>query len=144
MDEWLLSPPGLAYNIPITLVFLVLAADLAVATCKRGFRSQFPYLIVWGIGLLLLVLRVGFDAIPVSGHMTWLVLMVTHCILRGLPRWLTCLAFLTLLQAAYFNFVLFPQQVSGAWGLVAGLVLSSLLFWIVRRGNVAQIDQPSR
>lgn len=125
---WITSPLGLAYNLPITFVFLVLSMELIWSSYSESLRNNLPFLIVWLFGLLLLLLRVGFEILPVSGHLSWLVLMVVHSYLRPLPVWFTALIIAVLCEAAFINFVLFPQRVSGGCGIITGILLATVLY----------------
>ena len=100
---------------------------------------------MWAVGTVQLVLRVGLDVIPVSGHLTWIVLMFAHSWRRGVPRWFVAGVGLVLLQAAYFNMVLFSQQISGRNGLLFGTLLALLLVGLDRqlgRRTAARADGP--
>jgi hypothetical protein len=131
---WAASALGLAYNIPITLPFAVLGVELLLSLRSRPLRENAPYLLTWTLGGILLFFRVGLEAVAISGHMTWLVLMLTHSIVRGLPNSFSAVVALVLLQASFFNFALFPQHVSGFNGLLAGTSLGVLLlavrYWL--------------
>jgi hypothetical protein len=135
LSGWVVSPLGYAYNIPITLPFLVLAAELALSLRTVSLRRNTPYALVWAIGLVQLFLRVGLDVIPVSGHLTWLVLMLAHSWRRGWSKWFVALVGLILVQAAYFNIVIFGQQQYGVNGLLFGSLLALVLVGLDRYLN---------
>ena len=145
LSGWVVSPLGYAYNVPISVPFFVLAAELGLSLRSLPLRQNAPYLIAWAVGTVQLVLRVGLDVIPVSGHLTWLVLMFAHSWRRGVPKWFVAGVGLVLLQAAYFNMVLFSQQISGRNGLLFGTLLALLLVGLDRqlgRRTAARADGP--
>ncbi len=139
------TPLGLAYDVPISLVFAVLAVEILLSLRALPLQENAPYLIVWTLGLAQLVLRVGLDAIEVSGHMTWLVLMLTHVVLRGLPRWFLAAVAAVFLQCAAINFFVFPRAASGVNGLLLGAALSAvcvaLRAWL-RRAPAGPVRSP--
>ena len=126
-QEWATSLLGYTYNIPVSFLFSVLAFELLFSLRSAPLHLNLAYLLVWMIGLVQLLLRLGFQVVPISGHLSWLTMMLVHSWRRRLPYWFSGLVGLVLVQACYFNFVLFSQRVSGRNGLLFGLVLILLL-----------------
>jgi hypothetical protein len=121
---------SIGYNLPITLAFGAFATNLVVVAFTLGGRRFLslhgPVILVWSLGAMVLFLRLVTKSIDVSGHMAWAVLMSVQCVVENMPRWFTafvwCIAVQILLLKA---FVLGGR--SGAWGLLAGVVLSVVL-----------------
>lgn len=130
------SELGLWYNVPITTIFIITGLELVFSTAdhwRRGqFHENFNYWLIWTLGFCQLYLRLITESINVSGHMTWLTLLVTQAILRKFPKWFIAVVVLAWLDAAYFNFYLFVSSSSGINGVVLGMVLSGLLILLER------------
>lgn len=131
-DGWITSRLSLAYNVPIMLVFFVLGGELLLSLPYLPLRKNLPFVTTWFLGAVILWARIGLQLIAVSVHLTWLVMMFTHAITRDIPQWFTALIGLVLVEAVWINFTMFSQQTSGERGIVAGAVLS-LLLWALQR-----------
>ena len=127
---------ALAWNGPISLVFLVLAWDAVLGAFVLPFRAFLrtygAVMLVWSVGFLLLYLRLVLKSVDISGHMAWCVVMLTQTIVLGMPRWFTVVAALVLFEVAYFKFAILGGP-SGTSGLVVGLGLATLLAVLSRR-----------
>lgn len=119
----------LLWNLPISSVFLVMTwQTLIAATVLRGaFVRRFrAILVAWGIGFALLALRLGAQAIDVSGHMTWAILLGTQSVVLRLPAWFTALIWLVALQVLLLKLTVLGGE-SGYKGLLAGGMLAALV-----------------
>jgi hypothetical protein len=126
---------SLAYNCPISLPFLILCWDIALAAAqesRRVFARRYgPVLAIWACGFVVLYLRLMAKSINVSGHMTWVTLMATQALVLRLPPAFLVLTVAVLAEAAWFNFVLMSGR-SGLGGLIVGCLLSALLVLLSR------------
>lgn len=127
---------GLVYNAPIALLFLVLAAEVAICFINQGVRRTLaergPMVALWLVGLVLLFLRLGTPRIEVSGHMVWLPMLTVQSLLLRFPAWLTGVGVAGTLIAAWLKFAVFRGP-SGVPGLLVGTTLALLLV-ILSRG----------
>jgi len=127
---------GLAYNAPIALLFLVLAAEIAIYLVLNGMRRTLadrgPMLALWLFGFLVLFLRLVTPRIEVSGHMTWLPMLSAQSFVLRFPSWLTAFGIAGTLFAAWLKFAVFRGP-SGAPGLVVGISLALVLLIVSRR-----------
>ena len=121
---------ALAYNLPVFFLFLVVASALAIRLGRLGpsrfVRTHFAALLIWGIGLLVLYLRLVAKTVEISGHLAWLPLLTVQTWVLGLPSWVGAVGVAATLSAAYLKFAVF-QGPSGAPGLMVGLVLAGAL-----------------
>jgi hypothetical protein len=126
---------SVVYNLPITLVFGALGLDLAIRAADVGVRRALithgPVITVWSAGAVLLFLRLITRSIDVSGHMTWALVMATQCLVEGAPRWFTVFAWCIVFQVLLLKLFVLGGQ-SGAWGLLAGGLLSAALVTLER------------
>jgi hypothetical protein len=129
---------GLAYNAPIALLFLVLAAEIAIYFLAHGVRRTLAdrglMLALWVFGCLILFLRLVTPKIEVSGHMTWLPLLSAQSFVLRFPAWLTVLGLAATMFAAWLKFAVFRGP-SGGPGLLIGIGLALLLMIVSRRGS---------
>lgn len=131
-DGWSNKPSGLFYNIPIFIPFLILAWQMIFSAHANGFKksiqSNQSFVLIWIIGFILLYLRLGLQIIEISGHMTWVVLMLTHSYIKRLPWEFIAFVVLIALHAGYYNFFVFSSKISGLNGILMGSLLSLILF----------------
>ncbi len=125
------SLQGLFYNIPFSYIFCILSLELLLSSLtppiRRNIQANLSFGIIWLLGFAQLYFRLVEGSINISGHMTWLSIMVTQCYLKGCSPGLKLAAIVVWLQAAYYNFYLFPSSAGGLNGVVLGIVLSALL-----------------
>lgn len=120
------GPVMLAYNLPITWLFCIMGAELLLATRKEGLKL-WPFGVIWFAGLVLLYFRLIAKTLDVSGHMTWLSIMVVHSLLRRFPKWFTVVVVCFYIEAAVLNFGLFGSKSSAPAGMAVGAVMALLL-----------------
>lgn len=134
-NEWILSVKGLWYNIPISIVFVILALELCFSLFPETIEKlklHWPFLVIWGLGFIQLYFRLVLGNIDISGHLTWLTFLIVHCSLREIPRWFLGVTIAVWCQCIYFYFVIFPSPADGIRGILLGGGLVVLLIWLNR------------
>ena len=129
---------ALAYNAPIALFFLVLAAEFVVHVfhvgLPAGVRDRGPLLAIWLIGFVVLYLRLAAKSVEISGHLTWLPVLTAQSWALGFPAWFTGLGVLSTLTALGLKLVVFRGP-SGIPGILVGMLLAMALLVLSRRGS---------
>lgn len=136
---------AIAYNGPIAFVFLSVACELALRAVGVPFadfvRRHMVTFVVWAVGVLVLVLRLGTKSVEVSGHMAWLPLLAMQAHLHGFPRWFVGLAVASTAFALYLKLAVFGGP-SGLPGTAVGLFLAAALWTASRLRRITRTDTP--
>ena len=122
------------YNLPISVTFSALAAHLVASLVRAPAsyaREHYPLLIAWGLGGVLLFLRLVVKTTEVSGHATWSILMAAQAEAYQLPVVFRCIAWAVVLQVLLLKWLVLGGS-SGLLGLAAGSALGCGL-WLARR-----------
>jgi len=130
------------YNLPISVVFAALAAILVSSLVRAPVsyaREHYPLLVAWGLGGVLLFLRLVAKATDVSGHATWSVLMAAHAEAYQLPAAFRWLAWGVVLQVLLLKWLVLGGS-SGVLGLAAGSTLGCGL-WLARRRTALRVGE---
>ena len=126
---------SVGYNLPITLAFLGLSAQMAATAHRLGARSfvrhQGTVIMVWALGALLLFLRLVTKSIDISGHMAWAILMGVQSWAQRLPGWFTLFVGAIAIQVLLLKLFYLGGQ-SGQGGMVAGICLGVAMWFAVR------------
>lgn len=133
VNEWIMSVRGLWYNIPISIVFMILALELCFSLFPGFFeklKSHWLFLLIWGLGFVQLYFRLILGDVNISGHLTWLTFLIVHCSLREIPGWFMGITIAVWLQCVYFYFFIFPSPADGIRGILLGVGLAALLIWL--------------
>jgi hypothetical protein len=124
------------YNLPISVAGIGLCAHEGWMARRLGVRRYLrehgPVMVVWGLGLVVLYLRLITKSVDVSGHMTWALIMGAQCLAYRLPGWFCALAVLVFLQVLGLKLLLLGGW-SVYWGLLVGGALGALM-WGWRKG----------
>lgn len=132
---WNASTLGLWYNIPISILFAILGLELLVSILppiKARLLAQLPFIFIWLIGFAQLYLRLIERNINISGHLTWLTMMLAHSLIRRIPPWFIALIVLIWVKCLYFYFNVMASPHDGIMGILFGSFLS-LLLWRLNR-----------
>lgn len=118
---------GFLYDVPISFPFFL----LLLGSIKGGRGGLAPYAAVWLLGLGVLFARTvlhpaGWIVFPVSGHMTWCVLMAAHAWRWHAPRWVDGVVLTVFLETVAFK-VAHRSWLDGLAGLAVGAALAALL-----------------
>jgi hypothetical protein len=136
---------SVTYNVPITLVFsgllLYIALDVLVLGPRRFLAAYAPLGVVWGLGVLVLYLRLVTRSTEISGHMSWSVVMGVQCAAQHMPAWFVASSWLVVLHIAFLKFVAWGGH-SGHKGLLVGAILG-MAAWLACRGR-ADLDYRRR
>ncbi len=137
-NDWIVSVKGLWYNIPISIVFMILFLELSFSLFPglvEKLKLHWPFLLIWGLGFVQLYFRLILGNVNISGHLTWLTFLIIHCSLREIPRWFMGITIVVWWQCLYFYLFIFPSPADGIRGILLGGVLAALLIWLNRENQ---------